>query len=167
MSKQPNMPSVPGSRWFRVASWMLVMIAFGHTVGNHIAPPAMTPEKAQVVASMARVIDPVSGGQHRTVLDSFTGDSFCVGLAMLGFGLVNLLFERALRRRGEGVPVSVLAANIVVVLVNIGIALRFFPLAPLPFLVVALAGFAVALVRTRHGDALMPSPGASQVPRAP
>jgi hypothetical protein len=47
------------------------------------------------------------------------------------------------------VPVSVLATNIVVVVVNIGIALRFFPLAPLPFLVVALAGFAVALVRTR------------------
>ena len=127
------------------------MIAFGHTVGNHIAPPTMTSEKAQLVASMATVINPVSGGQHRTVLDSFTGDSFCVGLAMLGFGLVNLLFERALRRRGEVVPVSVLAANIAVVLANIGIALRFFPLAPLPFLVVALAGFAVALVRTRGG----------------
>jgi len=151
MSKQSKMPSVPGSRWFRVASWMLVMIAFGHTVGNHIAPPAMTPEKAQLVASMATVIDPVSGGQHRTVLDSFTGDSFCVGLATLGFGLVNLLFERALRRRGEVVPVSVLAASVAVVLVNIGIALRFFPLAPLPFLVVALTGFAVALVRTRGG----------------
>jgi hypothetical protein len=149
MSKQPKMPSVPGSRWFRVASWMLVMIAFGHTVGNHVAPPAMTPDKARLVASMAQVIDPVSGGQHRTVLDSFTGDSLCVGLATLGFGLVNLLFERALRRRGEVVPVSVLAANIMVVLVNIGIALRFFPLAPLPFLVVALAGFAVALARTR------------------
>ena len=142
------MPTVRGSRWFRLASWMLVMIAFGHTVGNHIAPPAMTPERAQLAASMATVIDPVSGGQHRTVLDSFVGESLCVGLATFGFGLVNLLFERALRRRGEVVPVSVLAANIVVVLVNIAIALRFFPLAPLPFLIVALTGFAVALVRT-------------------
>jgi hypothetical protein len=149
MSKQRKMPSVPGSRWFRVASGMLVMIAVGHTVGNHIAAPAMTPEKAQLVASMATVIDPVSGGQHRTVLDSFTGDSLCVGLAMLGLGLINLLFEHTLRRRGEVVPVSVLVANIVVVLVNIGVALRFFPLAPLPFLIVALAGFGVALVRTR------------------
>lgn len=44
---------------------------------------------------------------------------------------------------------SVLAANMIVVLVNIGIALRFFPLAPLPFLVVAFVAFAVALVRVR------------------
>lgn len=154
---QSESKRVPGSRWFRVAAWMFIVTSFGHVMGNHgplkAAPNA---DQTRVVASMKELMMPVPGGAPRTLLDFFLGDSLTMGLLLLGFGAVNLLFERALRQHGESVPTSLLAVNTSITVGCLVIAGLYFPPQPLPGLIVALVCFVTALVRSR-GAAARPS----------
>jgi hypothetical protein len=154
----PAAPRVPGSRWFRLAAWMSILTAIGHTVGNHGPQrPPPPPEQARVLDAMGALVVRMPGNTHHTLLDFFVGDSLSLGLFVLAFGLTNLLFERALRRRGEAVPEAVLAVNFAVTAVSMIIAVRCFPIQPLIGLGVALVGYAMAWLRSRgHRRAAAP-----------
>ena len=141
--------SIPGARWFRVASWMHVMVALGHMIGN-FGPGRQvpTPEESQVYESMAQLTMRYPGPRH-TLMDFATGWSVSMGLLYLGFGAVNLTLDHALHKEGRGVPAAVSIGNVLVSLSGLIVAALYFSPPPLPFLAAAVICFGVAAARSR------------------
>jgi len=98
---------------------------------------------------MKHFIMPISGAFHRSLWRGFIGDSLSLAVFLAGFGLVNLLFERALRQRREAIPVSVLCVDIAVIVVSMVICALCFPPQPLVGSFVALLCYCVALAQIR------------------
>lgn len=148
---QSNMAAaraIPGSRWFRVACWMHVLVALGHMLGN-FGPGRQvpTPEEAQVLESMVQLTMRFPGPRH-TLMDFATGWSVSMGLLYLGFGAVNLTLEHALRKEGRAVPASVSVVNVLVSLAGLIVAALYFSPPPLPFLAAAVICFGIAWSRS-------------------
>jgi hypothetical protein len=148
--KMETVVSIPGARWFRVASWMHVMVALGHLIGN-FGPGRQvpTPEESTVYEAMAQLTMRFPGPRH-TLMDFATGWSVSMGLLYLGFGAVNLTLEHVLRKEGRGVPAAVSAVNVLVSLAGLIVAALYFSPPPLPFLAAAVSCFGVAWARSRQ-----------------
>jgi hypothetical protein len=144
--------AAPGSRWFRVACWLWIATGIGHTVGNHTSlGPRPTAEELALRAAMQEVRLSVAAPLQRSVWQGFVGDSLSLGLMLVGFGAVQLICERALRRRGIALPRALLVANLAVALTSLAITARCFPLQPLVGLLVMIVAYGVALALRLRG----------------
>ncbi len=136
---------VPGSIWLRIGAWLSVVTAVGHMLGNHSPlAPRPTPELTTVIDAMRHVILPITG---KSFWLGYLGDSLMLSVLSAGFGLVNLLFERTLRKRGEAVPVALLAVDIGVTIASLAITALCFPPQPLVGATVALLLYLGALAQ--------------------
>jgi hypothetical protein len=142
--------AIPGSRWFRGASWMHILVAIGHLMGNHgPGRQVPTPEESRVFEQMSQLVMRFPGPQH-TLMDFATGWSVSMGLLYLGFGAVNLTLEHVLRKEGRAVPAAVSAVNVLVSLAGLIVAALYFSPPPLPFLAASVICFGVAWARSRQ-----------------
>lgn len=135
-------------RAYKLGSFLFVGIFIGHTIAQlrtDFGPPK--PEQAAVFTRMGVTLG-MEGSQH-TLLDFARGNSYGMGAMYLFVGLLLLQVARTFDQRGEPYPRAFSGLGFVAALCSLLIALRFHPLPPIVFMVVAAASFAVAYVRTR------------------
>ena len=128
-----------------IASCLNIAIAIGHTVGFI---RMMTKDQGLIgsaVWGMMQKYQPMEGASKHSLYDFYIGDSLSVGLSYLTFGVLGVLIARHFKAQNQPIPRPFAAVATMSSLAALGLALWFFPVPPIVFLVVISLCFALSM----------------------
>lgn len=139
-----TMASTKSRMFFTIASCLNIMVAIGHTFGFIMSMSKDQGLVGTAMWEMMRKFQPLGTSQH-SVYDFYLGDSYAVGLAQLTLGVLGLLIARHFKSQNQPIPRPMAAVMAISSLALLGLAIAFFPVPPIVFLVLISLCFTLSM----------------------
>ena len=133
------MPEKWGRRLFKAGTVFLIVLGLVHSISLFTKLTPSNATEKQLIDLMDNYKFDLAGSP-RSMSDLFRGFSICFMLAALGFGL----FDIALWSERAGLVKRAALVNLIWLIAMIAVALKYFFIVPIAFLVVALFLFLLA-----------------------
>ena len=133
---------------YKIASWSLLVIGFGHTITFLTAPN--TSEQNELITTM-KALNFNMLGVDANIFSFYTGFSLMMGLLLIGYGVINLLMLK--NNRQSRLPNNILILNIIISFFSVVISLKYFFIVPVIFTTIPLIGYLISLsTRNKNQD---------------
>lgn len=134
---------------YKIASWSLLIIGFGHTITYLTAPN--TPEQNQLITTI-KALNFDMLGVDANIFSFYEGFSLMMGLLLIGYGLINILTLK--NNKQSCLPTNMLILNIIISFFSVVISLKYFFLIPVVFTSIPFIGYLISLstrkMKTKH-----------------
>ncbi len=126
---------------YKIASWTLLLGGILHSLADLLSPE--TPAKNEIILQMKAFTGQVLGTQFNLWF-FHQGFSLMMGLLLVGYGALNLLILK--NNQQAALPSNVLILNIVVSLLSVIIAIKYFFIIPVILTGIPLLGFLISFI---------------------
>ncbi|WP_413288552.1 LIC_13387 family protein [Bdellovibrio sp. HCB337] len=127
-----------------IASCLNIAVAIGHTVGFIRMMGKDQDLIGSAVWGMMQKYQPMEASKH-SLYDFYVGDSLSVGLSYLTLGALGVFIARHFKSQNLPIPRPMAAVATMSSLAALGLAITFFPVPPIAFLVVISLCFALSM----------------------
>ncbi|MCH2023407.1 MAG: hypothetical protein MK207_13105 [Saprospiraceae bacterium] len=128
--------------FYKIGNWCFILVGIGHLIGHFLTPK--TSEQLEMMQKM-KEFSIAMPGRETNLLFFHTGFSIMMGIMLISYGYINLIFLK--NNRQFNVPDKrILVTNTLVSLISLIIAIKFFFIIPIIITSLAFSAFTLALL---------------------
>lgn len=126
---------------YKIASWSLLIIGFGHTITYLTAPN--TPEQNAIINTMEELNFNMLG-IDANIFSFYEGFSLMMGILLIGYGLINILILK--NSQQSNLPSNILILNIIISFFSLVISFKYFFFIPVIFTGIPFVGYVLSFI---------------------